>query len=358
MTSNVVFHNLIQKIDFDEKQQHELLQILMKVFVSIDPKLNSSYEHYFNDDKIGINEILSFLSIIRYKDMPIQEEEGMRHWIERICNSDKEIIYSILVFCFSQYDKVKKRAYLAPFLTPIQLPLDISMTQRDDTLNNIANKYQSLQEEFKEMHMFYEEEEKKAKGRGDESIKEEIENLQEERIQLQNQVEVLNNNSSDDPVFVRIFETTTALRKEEEEEASLKDRIMNQKDALAAEETKLKQLQRQFSSLQSTASADGGSPDAIMNELQKKLVEVTMTVRSDLVSKRVELQRKIDDIEGKEEEKCCTDDDLDSVREIARELEEEHIMKQKMFEKEKLKRSYTKISMFKQVRRTQLNNFI
>jgi hypothetical protein len=84
--------------------------------------------------------------------------------------------YILFEFCFSQYDKVKKHAHLAPFLTPIQLPLDISMTQRDDILTNLAKQYQSLQEEFKEVHMLYEEAKKKDYEMGGELIKEEIEN--------------------------------------------------------------------------------------------------------------------------------------------------------------------------------------
>ena len=333
-----------------------------------------------------MNEILSLLSIIRYKGIPTEEKgsfidegstvvgegEQKQKWINSLYVGDKETIYSILEFCFSNYEKVKKRAYLAPFLTPIQLPLDITMTQRDDTLINLSNQYQSLQEEFKEVHMRYEQAKNKDVKRGGgisgtAITKKEIETLQEEKDQLLNQLKVMrdgysgSSSSKDDEMFSRVLKATTAVRKKEEQEKILIDRINDQKDALSFVEMKRNQLQQQFRSLQSIISpvsddnvgnSHGNcSPEAIMNEIKKQLTEVTMTVRSDLVSQRTELQQKIDEIEKFDHEKSHTEDDLDCIQEEVKELEEEYNLKLNTLQKETSKKSYSKIAIFKQVRR-------
>lgn len=387
------FHMKLRLIDFDEKQRHELLQILIDVLVSIDSSkiLNSNqYNYYFNYDSSNsnihtnnVNEILSLLSIIRYKELPVKEEgslneegttvageeEQKQNWMNRLYDGDKETIYSILEFCFSNYEKVKKRAYLAPFLTPIQLPLDITMTQRDDTLINHSNQYQSLQEEFKEVHMRYEQGKKNDVKRGGgvsgtAMTKKEIETLQEEKDQLLNQLKVIRdgysrgNSGKDNSMFSRVLKATTAVRIEEEREMILRDRIQDQKDALNIVEMKLNQSQQQFKSMQSIISPvldddvgnsnDRGSPEVIMNEIKKQLAEVTMTVRSDLVSKRSELQQKIQDFERFDHEKSHTEDDLDCIQEEVKELEEECNLKQKTLQKETSKKSYSKIAIFKQ----------
>ncbi len=343
--------------------------------MSIDPTLNSNFEYYFNSSGTNggergptsgvgpttaaasgggrINEILSFLSILQYKNIPLKQEEEIQSWIERLYMGDKEIIYSILEFCFSQYDRVKKRAYLAPFLTPIQIPLDVSMTQRDDALTNLAKRYESLQEEFKEVHKLYNEMKEKDNLIEGESIREEIENLKEEKSQLLNQIEILESSCSSDDgdaVFLRLLDATSTLRKEEEEQMNLRDRIKDQKDALINGEAKLKKLREQFTSLETIASVDGGSPDAIMDEIHKQLAEITMVVKSDLVSKRNEWQRKIDDIEmNRKEGKSYTEEDLDSIRETANDLKIEYESKKQKLEEVQSKESYSKIAMFKQV---------
>lgn len=359
----LLFHPFIfcGQIDFDEKQPHELLQILLDVLKSIDSTLNSDIEYYFENDKRDINEILSILSIIRYKNMPtVQDEEELHLWIDRLCGGDKDVVHPILEFCFSQYEKVKKRAYLAPFLTPVQLPLDLTLTQSDDILVKLANRYQALQDEFKHVHMQYDNVTNQGgKGMtGEDSLIKEVETLREERNQLMKEVDALNRSNKNDEGFLIVLRNITALRQEEEKEKILRDRIDDQSDRLNVVDGKLKQLQRQLSSLKSiTSSATGGSPEGILNEIKKQLAEITMTVRSDLVSQRVELQKKIDEIEGYNNGEHHSEDDLEEIEETARELEEEYRSKLKLLEEHKLKKSYSKIAIYQQVSIVQ-NNLI
>ncbi len=314
--------------------------------------MNSDIEYYFDNDRREINQILSILSIIRYKNKPtVQDEEELHLWIDRLCAGDKNVVHPILEFCFSQYEKVKKRAYLAPFLTPVQLPLDLTMTQSDDILVKLANRYQALQDEFKHVHMQYDNVTNQGgKGMtGEDLLIKEVENLREERNQLIKEVEALNRSNSDEG-FLIVLKNITALRQEEEKKTILRDRIDDQSDRLNVVDGKLKQLLRQLSSLKSITSSDsGGSPEGILNEIKKQLAEVTMTVRSDLVSQRAELQKKIDEIEGYNSGEHLSEEDIEEIQETTRELEEEYSSKLKLLEEHKLKKIYSKIAIYQQV---------
>ena len=351
VTKTNSFYDSLQ-IDFHEKSQHELLRILIEVFVSIDPKLNSDPKFFFGNERSGIDDILSFLQIIRYKGMPSMHLQGeIQLWTNRLCDGNRDVIYSILGFCLENYEKVKKRVYLAPFLTPIQLPLDLKMTQNDDNLNNLSDDYQSLQEEFKHKHMIYENMKKKDMelGRGNSLIKE-IKNLEKKKHQLLTQIKNLEGKSKDDSIFLRLLKATTSLRREEEHHLNLKDQIKDQMHSLNECNTKLKHVQRQFASLQTMVSSDHGhSPGFLINELQKQLSETTTIVRSDLLSRRSELKQQIDEIEEFGNKITHTEEDLDTITGDIQQLEDEFNSKKRILNTQKSTQSSRKIAIFQQV---------
>ena len=332
---------------------HELLQILIDVFVSIDPKkINPNHEFYFNDPSMNniesrIGELMTFLSfIIRYDGIPKQlkddisqhdtdrsnssnVDENFQVWFEGLCHGEKDVVYPILEYCFLNYPSLKKRAYLAPFMTPIQLPLDIAMSQRDDNLSTLAKRYQSLQEEFRDVHKQYEEMTKHHRDLERNKLKEEVESLREEKEQLVNQVENLKvEDNSDNQDFVNMLNAITSVRKEEEEEMVLNDRMEEQNEALRTGKMKLGELKNQQLSLKSFIKNDGGSSYAIMDEIQKRLNDITMVVGSDLTSKRNELNQKIHDLEQERKSDLhgtITDEDLETLSGKVRDLEEEYV---------------------------------
>ena len=59
---------------------------------------------------------------------------------ENISVGQKEAIYPILHFCLSQQDTLKDKLYLAPFISPIEIPLDITMKERDNMLSNLSQR--------------------------------------------------------------------------------------------------------------------------------------------------------------------------------------------------------------------------
>lgn len=389
---------------------------MIDVFVSIDTnssysssslstnnksKINPNQAYYFNnnqketlhDGNSNLGELLSFISsVIRYNGIPKKgisgdrndnsgedddndegSDEKFRLWMEGFCLGEKEIIYPIIEYCLRNYDSVKKRAYLAPYMTPIQLPLDIVMSQRGDNLSKLSQRYQSLQDEFRDIHMTYDELLKDDNDMAKVSLKEEVESLQEEKEQLLLQVKDLENNKEyvgghggvdcdndkNALLFERMLCAITSLRREEEEHILLNDRMDEQRNALIVGKTKLNELQDQYTSLKSLVDQEEGhglsTSKTIMDEIQKQLNEVTTKVHSDLSSQKGKLKKEINLLEREKSgdglgEKLCDEDELEVLIERVRDLEEEYHMKERILEKEQSKEKYSKIAMFKQVR--------
>jgi len=300
-----------------------------------------------NREGLVENECLSFLSMLRYKDIPIQEE-NIQPWINRLCSGDKDIIYPILHWCFSNHANLKKRAYLAQFLTPIDLPLEVTMTSEGENIMKISEQYQKLQTEFKEVHKIFElVKREETKG----NIKGAVRDLQEEKCQLLERINDHKDKKSDDDSFPKFLELISTLRKEQDNEMRLNERLVDQKRALALGEMRLKQLQRRQKTLRSmTNSVGGASINIAMGEYEEELTEMTMMVRSDLISERNILKRKIEELEKDKLEPTCTEDDLEEVQFMRKELEDKEKLKKEQMKKEQLKSSNSKVTIFKQVR--------
>lgn len=335
-----------QKVDFDEKQPRELFEILMDVFISINSDIKMG-PGQINREELVENECLSFLSLLRYKEIPIQEE-NIQPWISRLCSGDKDIIYPILHWCFTNHANLMKRAYLARYLTPIDLPLEITMTSEGAQIMKISEQYQSLQREFKEVHKHFDLVKKEEKK---DSLKAAVRDLQEEKLQLLDRINNHRDQRSDDNLFPKFFELTSALRKEQDDEMRLNERLVDQKGGLAIGETRLKQLKRRQKTLRSmTTSVGGASINIAMNEYEEELAEMTMMVRSDLISERNILNRKIEELEKEKNEPSCTEDDLEEVQFMRKELEDKEKLKKEQMKKEQSKSSHSKVTIFKQVR--------
>ena len=65
---------------------------------------------------------------------------------------DRKSILSILYFLLTQKSALKKRAYLAPYLTPVDVASEF---QHDQTIQELLQRYAGMQEEFKSTHIQY-----------------------------------------------------------------------------------------------------------------------------------------------------------------------------------------------------------
>jgi len=318
----------------------------MKICASIEPNMKIDVSRLKSKRGEVENECLSFFSMLRYKEIPTHEED-VDPWINGLCNGDKDVIYPILYWCFSNHEKLKKRAYLARFLTPIHLPLEITMSVEGQKVMTVSEHFQMLQCEFKEVHKHLEALRKKE---GDDKLKDTVRDLQEEKCQLLDKLNELKDQRNDNhSSFDTFLDLTSALRKEQDKMMCLQERIVDKKRALSLGEARLKQLQRRQKTLRSiTNNIGGASIDTAMSELEEELAEMTMEVKSDLISERNRLKKKIEDLTKEKLEPLCTKDELEEIQLKCNMAEEEYKVKKEELRKEQSKSSHNKVAIFKQ----------
>ena len=272
-----------------------------------------------------------------------------RTWLNSISRGERSSLYPILNWSLSNLTSLKRRIYLAPFLTPIQLPLEVSMKQGDDNLIKLSQRYKMLQDEFKTIHKEYEEALKNTKtAKAQMNVRRTTEDLQEEKQQLLEKIESIRTSAS--PDLLTMYEATSALRKEHDKEIHLNMRLDEQKTRLELEKARLNQFKRRYNTLKNTVGVGGTSIDIILEEMKKEVAETTMMVRSDLVTQHNDIKNKIEAIERGKDQPSRSEEDLNDIRSRRGQLKNDCQSKEQELKREEAKASHQQITMFKQVR--------
>ncbi len=302
--------------------------------------------------------------------------EELEIFVDKISMGDKDTIYPILEYCLSNQDELKERLYLAPFLTPVHVPLDITMTQRGDDLSNLSRGYQNLQDEFKLLYDEYRTMKEEMKNEGEPSTmkggessasQQGLRTLQEEKVQLMERTGKMEDLASNNHDLYRLFELTRELRKCQEDDVRLQHKCPEQKNALEVARAKLKHLQSRYDAIRALISDDdevdsrpkgSGSPtmsstpssssaDNILNEIRKEVSSMTMSVRSDLLSQKSDVETKIAKLEDENNRPLRTKDELEGLIKTRKELEEECDINANLLSEEQKKTANSKIAIFK-----------
>ncbi|CAG9537385.1 unnamed protein product [Cercopithifilaria johnstoni] len=131
-------------INFDTISNEQLLQILSDVLLWIE-----------GSDTVDIREedadntafrIFNSLGILKYR--PPNDIEKLQQWRRNIVEGEKTDICSILEWIFKNVDALKERAYLAKYLTKIDIPGAF----QDPESMELSNQISTLMEEFKKVH--------------------------------------------------------------------------------------------------------------------------------------------------------------------------------------------------------------
>ena len=298
------------------------------------------------EENTSKERFISFLSLIRYKDIP-SEEKDYHSWIQKLCSGDKTVIYPILYFCFNNYDKLQNRAYLAPFLMPIELPPSILM-QENDVLAELANQYKSLQATFKNTHKDYKFSKKICSSQGGIILKNEVVELCSERKQLLKKIAEVEEKMNGTNAFMKMLEATKLLRKEQDQEIRLMDQAVEQERKKVSEETKLQTLQHRFDKVHSISN-DGDFIPSLFDDIQKEIVETTDIVQINLVTENNKLLMELEQLEQERHEPTRSEEELKIILVNLKETEDEFSLKEKKLDDENSKRSCTKVSLYKQV---------
>ncbi|VDM20254.1 unnamed protein product [Wuchereria bancrofti] len=166
-------------INFDTISNEQLLQILSDVLLWIEEL-----------DPIDIREegadvtalrLFNSLRVLKYR--PPADIEKLQQWRRSIVEGEKMVIYPILEWIFKNVDALKERAYLAKYLTKIDVPGAF----QDPELIELSNQISILMEEFKDVHS------QVVEARKDslimENIRTDLNSMKIEKEQLRNRID-------------------------------------------------------------------------------------------------------------------------------------------------------------------------
>lgn len=139
------FKENISLVGLDEMTTFDLGDLVFKIFKFLNPDININARQ--TQPQEIIFQVTEFLKILSY------DCEFSTDWENGLLNGDKKIIYPIYYFLLKNLNALKKRAYLAKFLVPLDIPEEFA---GDPELKKLNEQMKELQAEFQIVHEEYE----------------------------------------------------------------------------------------------------------------------------------------------------------------------------------------------------------
>jgi intraflagellar transport protein 81 len=162
--------------ELDSKSSLELLEIMCEIVSNID----TEQENIFKEPtEFRVRRIIQFLVVMKF-NIP---EDQMEDFQGLLLAGDKEILHTIMHWCLQRYDHLQKRAYLAKYLMPVDIPAEFL---GEDLIVELSQRLKELQADFKEVHKTADQ--VRNSGTKPSDLKAEITQLEQEKVQLQNKI--------------------------------------------------------------------------------------------------------------------------------------------------------------------------
>lgn len=139
------FQENMTLVGLDELNTFELGDLVFKIFKHLNPDLSINAKQ--TQPAEIIYQVTEFLRVLSY-DCEFNEQ-----WENGLLNGDRKIIYPIYYFLLKNLPALSKRAYLAKFMVPIEVPQEYS---GDPEIKQLNEKLKELQVEFQVTHEEYE----------------------------------------------------------------------------------------------------------------------------------------------------------------------------------------------------------
>ena len=298
--------------EFDSKSSLDLLDILCEVVSTIDPDLESIMKE---PAESRVQSILKFLGVMKF-NIPDDQYEDFQ---ESLLQGDKDVLTTIMFWCLQNFDKLQKKSYLAKFLLPVDIPPDF---QGDELIMDLQSSLKDLQQEFKIVHKEIDQI-RQTTGARPQELKNEIHQLEQERVQLQNKVSRMKKEvQPDDNYFQEMLKATSTLRKEQEEEMRIHDRLMEGRRALQEADMRLSDASKRLNDLRS-----GGTQNQTAEQLHSKLqrdVKELQDRRETLDSAVVEREMHLEKLQSWENsDRVTTEEDVLAKRDQVQDMEDQ-----------------------------------
>lgn len=139
------FQENISLVGLDEMSTFDLGDLVFKIFRYLSPEVNINARQ--TQPQEIIFQVTEFLRILSY------DCEFTPEWETGLLNGDRKIIYPIYYYLLKNVNVLKKRAYLAKFLVPLDIPEEFA---GDPELKRLNEQMKELQAEFQIVHEEYE----------------------------------------------------------------------------------------------------------------------------------------------------------------------------------------------------------
>lgn len=175
--------------ELDSKSSIELLDIMCEIVCSID---SDQEEIYKEPTDFRVRRIIKFLSVMKFH-IP---EDQIDDFHNLLLDGDKEMLQTIMHWCLQKFEHLQKRAYLAKYLMPIDIPSEFL---NEDLILELSERLKDLQIEFKEIHKSSDQQ--KSSGAKPSELKSEITQLEQEKQQLENKIKKMKKDVKDEDSF-------------------------------------------------------------------------------------------------------------------------------------------------------------
>ena len=132
------------------------------------------------------------------------------NFMRDVVHGEKRTLHHILYWLVSRLVDLKRKAYTARFLVPLEIPDEF---MHDEEMRNTLQTYKNLQAEFQAVHQNTEA--LRNESMNPSELKKEITQLEQEKEQLLTKI-TLFKNRGDSNDFQALLEATSKLRKEQE----------------------------------------------------------------------------------------------------------------------------------------------
>ena len=216
-----------------------------------------------------VPRVVNFLRILKFPNMPrVDDEAEVERMNKGIGDGDKNYVYPILQWALQDFAKLSKRAYLAKYLVPEQIPQEF---MQDEVLVEIHTSHKELQMQFKEVHKRVEKLRNEPTRPGE--IKGEITTLEDERKQLSLKIERLRKQTDGEPGFAALLEATSALRQQQDEDSRLNENQRKQIMTLQHVRQRHEEMSKRLQQLKRSQSANSSAED-MMRQLADEVKEL------------------------------------------------------------------------------------
>ena len=266
------------------------------------------------DPIMAQNRIIQFLHVLAYR--PAEPTTFMMN----LFNGDRDVCYELMEWLLKSLDAHQKRAYLAPYLTEIDVPQDLFA---DEMVMEIKQSCSSLKEEFIHSHKqlaILEEATQDPNAK-----KEMIQNLDDERRQLSERVgrlekKLQTNLESFDGMQV----VCKRLRRELDDEKALKQKHKDQSESLQSAKRAQVQAKERLEKIRNEQGhmLQGEAVD-MLTKLEEDIARKRKQAHEDLPHELAENRRKLVDTQSIISGQSFTEQDVQQLMAQKRRLDQE-----------------------------------